>query len=181
MTTSFSELTGTMLVAEALARLLAPKVSYGVVVEPESRVPIVLDSGTLSAAAGRSATVGALAATLPWHVPVAADQPLEGVILENALAIAANDRLAGIVVVDDKRRIVGVIPRGKLADAAVDLIRRGGESDVLEGLPVLTGVIFTCEEDGEKRVVTYYDPSDPPRCNSGHLMKRGELAPGTGR
>ena len=176
MTTKVFVMAGTMTVADALAGLQEQGGRYGVVIDQGLLVPVVLDAGSVANAADQSARVSEFVASLPWHAPVEKDQSLADVILEIADTFVADERLNGLVVVDDEQLAIGVIPRTVLAAVAADIVRRGGDIGGLEGLPIIIGRMFSCAVDQEEKLVTYYEPSNPPRCRYGHVMKRGALA-----
>lgn len=93
--------------------------------------------------------------------------------LENAVRMLAKDLVLhpdfSGVIVQTQGRLQGVLPREVLVEHASRVVTR--EIPVrLEGAPI-DPLFFECAEDGERKLVAYYDPQNPPRCSQGHRMK----------
>ena len=104
----------------------------------------------------------------PPPIVVSPDVRLESVARTAAKDLVMEPRLAGVVVREGNQD-VGVVPRWVLVQVASRLVIRG-TADRLEGAPVDLPY-FICPEDGERQIVFYYDPQNPPRCSRGHLMQ----------
>ncbi len=104
----------------------------------------------------------------PSPIFVPPETRLESVARTVAKDLVLEPRLAGVVV-RERGQEVGVVPRKVLAQMASRLVTRG-TADRLEGAPVDLPYFF-CPEDGERQIVFYYDPQNPPRCARGHLMQ----------
>lgn len=96
-----------------------------------------------------------------------------GVAIESAVRMLAKDLvlhpdLPGVIV-PTQGHLQGVLPRQALVEYASRIVTRT-VGDRMEGAPIDL-LFFECPEDGERKLVAYYDPQNPPRCSRGHLMK----------
>lgn len=146
--------------------------TYGVITEPQAELPVLVTAGVLKRFSDQQATIGSIAEALPRPAPVQPDVRLDQVASVLATDLVANPDLAGLVVWDDRQKVVGILPRQVLARVAARLIERGGDTSRLEGASAVAGVYFYCPIDGEEKLVSYYDPANPPKCSNNHLMKR---------
>jgi len=77
-------------------------------------------------------------------------------------------RLQGVIV-RERGQVQGVLPRQELVERASRLVTRS-IVDRMEGAPVDI-LYFECPMDGERQLVAYYDPGNPPTCSQGHRMR----------
>ena len=146
--------------------------TYGVIADPQAELPILVTAGVLKRFSAQQVTIGTMAAALPRPAPVQPDARLDQVASVLATDLVANPDLAGLLVWDDHQKVVGILPRQILARVAARLIERGGDTGRLEGASTVTGIYFYCPIDNEEKLVSYYDPANPPKCSNNHLMKR---------
>lgn len=110
--------------------------------------------------------VGDLAHPEPPLV-VGSEQPLDSVVDAAAFDLVTRPSLPGAIV---------ELPDGGLAFLPrSDLIARANLAtrqtvDRLEGAPVDL-LVFQCPDDGERQIISYYDPANPPMCHRGHRMR----------
>jgi hypothetical protein len=71
----------------------------------------------------------------------------------------------------DDGLIFALLPERILASFVASDVTVRNAIGRLAGSPVTT-LIFECASDGERQLVGFYDPAEPPRCASGHLMRR---------
>lgn len=98
---------------------------------------------------------------------VSSDQPLDSVVDAAAFDLVTRPSLPGAIVQLAEGGLA-FLPRSALI-ARANLATRA-TVDRLEGAPVDL-LVFQCPGDGERQIVSYYDPSNPPMCRSGHRMQ----------
>lgn len=147
----------------ALEKMRQAKADVAVVPGGERRYMLV----TMEQLQAAEPSVRTEALDLHHPVIVDADERLEHVAGETARELVLRPRLPGVLVVS-KENLLGLVPRSVLADLALTASRSG--ADRLEGAPIDT-LVFECPVDGERRVIGYYDRSNPPRCADGHPMQ----------
>ena len=159
-------------VAQATDELNQEKATVGIVNDPVAGFPGLVTKRLLKRSANKQEKLASLIASLPRPSPVRADDKLAPIVEVLAHELITDRSLAGLVVWDEQQQVIGVVPRKRLARVAAGMIERGGDSSRLEGASILTGAYFYCPQDGEEKLVSYYNPANPPKCKNGHLMKR---------
>ncbi len=109
-----------------------------------------------------------VAADVPPPIIVQPQMSVDQVTRMVAKDLVLNPRRAGVIV-QEGDRLLGVLPRSFLVQRASRLVTRG-TADRPEG-PPLDILYFECPEDGERQLVPYYDPRNPPTCSQGHRMR----------
>ncbi|MFN8490282.1 MAG: hypothetical protein U0350_22030 [Caldilineaceae bacterium] len=167
----FTQLDPVLTVAQAIEQLGREQKTYGVVRVAGEELAVLVTAGMLRRAPDLQASVGNFAKTLPSLAPVKRNDVIEQVVRRLANALVSDPKLAGLIVQDDQE-VIGIVSRPKLVEIAGRVITRGGDASRLEGASSLLGVYYYCPVDGEEKLVSYYNPANPPRCRQGHLMKR---------
>lgn len=157
-------------VAEALRRLEEAGVTFGIV-RNEQGQPIGLVTPEDLRQAAPETRLEALLSAMPQPIFV---EP--GVSLDHAVQALAKDlvltpQLSGAIV-QERGRVLGVLSRQELVRRASRLALRN-VVDRMEGAPVDL-LYFVCPQDGERQLVAYYDPRNPPTCSQGHPMQPAE-------
>ncbi len=154
-------------VAEALARLDQAGAAFIVLQDEYGGLQGPFPAETLRQAEGQVRLGDALTGAPP-PIVISSQMDVGQVTRMVAKDLVLNPRLAGVIV-REEGRVLGVIPRTLLAQRASRLGTRGA-ADRMEGSP-LDILYFECPVDGERRLVDYYDPQNPPICSHGHRMK----------
>ena len=154
-------------VAEAPARPEQAGAEFAVLRDEQGglRGPVSLEALRRAEAEGRLAEAWKEA---PPPIVVRPDMRVDDVTRRLAKDLVLNPRLAGVIV-QEGEQVLGVLPRSFLAQRASRLVTRG-TADRLEGPPVDL-LYFECPQDGERQLVAYYDPQNPPTCRQGHRMR----------
>ncbi|MGB9872578.1 MAG: CBS domain-containing protein [Anaerolineae bacterium] len=154
-------------VAEALARLEQAGVEFAVLRDAQGalRGPVTLTD--LRRAEGE-ASLEAIWEETPPPIVVPPGMDVDQVARTVARDLVLNPGFQGVIVREGDR-VLGVLPRRLLAQRAARWATRG-TADRLEGAPVDI-LYFECPVDGERRMVPYYDPQNPPTCSQGHPME----------
>jgi hypothetical protein len=74
------------------------------------------------------------------------------------------------IVVTKQDKVIGFLPRNIIITEASRVVTRGAGISRMEG-PPLGALFFKCPQDNERKMVTYYDPSKPPKCSKNHVME----------
>ncbi len=165
LSSAFVQVNAGMAIDEALMNLQAAQAQYGVVIGSQDRV-----LGLVTIERLREGDANAYVETLIDSGPPIFLEP--NVTLDTAVRALAKDfvlrpQLAGVVV-QAQGKVEGILPRNIIVERAARLGTRG-VADRLTGSP-LDILFFECPVDHERRIVVYYDPSNPPKCSQGHLM-----------
>lgn len=108
---------------------------------------------------------------LPVVPSVEEDADLDEVVRELAPQLLERQEMAGAVVLRDGE-IRGVLPRALIAERARRLLDFQTNRS-LSGNPLVHRPVYACPQGDYEKPVSYYDPSDPPRCPShGDLLVR---------
>ncbi len=154
-------------VAGALARLEQAGVEFAVLRDAQGalRGPVALE---ILRRAGGEASLEAIEEETPPPIVVPPGMDVDQVARTVARDLVLNPRFQGVIV-QEGERVLGVLPRRLLAQRAARWATRG-TADRLEGAPVDI-LYFACPVDGERQMVPYYDPQNPPTCSQGHRMQ----------
>ena len=157
-------------VAEALRRLEQAGVTFGVIQDEQGRLTGLVTAEELRKADPQTQLDSPLVAT-PSPIFVVPD--VRDVRIDHAVRVLAKDlvlqpRLQGVIV-REQGQVRGVLPRQELVERASRLVTRS-IVDRMEGAPVDI-LYFECPMDGERQLVAYYDPGNPPTCSQGHRMR----------
>jgi len=150
----------------ASARLAGGPASFGVVLDRKGTLTAIVTAETLRDA-GEEA-LGNLSRPVPSPPVVDATTPMWRVAEEFAVTLSQSPAIIGVVV-RAGARIIGILPSDLVQSAALDSGARHGV-DRLEGGSVDV-LMFQCPVDHERRIITFYDRSAPPRCRRGHPME----------
>ena len=156
--------------AELQDRLWRAGHRFGVLMDAAVVVGVVTRERLASAPSGMAA-----AGVAVWPLPVFTTET-------NVDEIADRVRAAFEGLPDDLRGIVIVragMPVGFVSQESFDAVAgrpggrtmRGVDLGTLAGAPV-SRLIFRCETHQEEVLISYYDPSAPPKCSHGDLMSR---------
>ncbi len=156
-------------VGDALAQLAHANANYAVITDAGGQPARVITDQDL-AGKGAGMRLGELIDPNNPALTVSPDASMEQVVQKHSKSLVLHAQIRGIVV-QDGNKIVGVLPRQAVVEIASRSVKRGLER--LEGGP-LTTLWYECPIDHERRRVAYYDPTSPPTCKNGHLMKRVE-------
>lgn len=154
-------------VAEALARMEQSGAAFVVLRNRQGglRGPIAVEA--LRQANG-DIRLEELGKPEPPPIIVPLEMGIDRIIRIVAKDLVLNPRIKGVIV-REKDQVLGVLPRRLLAQRAARLVTRG-TADRMEGAPVDV-LYFECPVDGERQIVPYYDPQNPPTCSQGHRME----------
>lgn len=158
--------------AQAIEQLRQQSKPYGIIPDPQVGLPVLVTTRVLSRLPDQQARLEYIAEQLPRPTTVQPEAMLEQVARMLATDLVTKPNVTGLVVSDDQQNLVGVIPRHLLARAAAGMVERGGDISELAGDPIGIGADYICPLDGEERLISFYDPDDPPTCSQGHRMKR---------
>lgn len=152
--------------AEALQKLTQSQTPFGVIRDQKGRWRGIVTREQLQAAPEdvdiRQLTTAQRVITVEPEVTV------ESTVEMLAKDLVLHPDLPGVIV-QTQGHLQGVLPRRVLVEHASRIVTRT-VSDRLEGAPVDL-LFFECPEDGERQLVAYYDPQNPPKCSQGHRMK----------
>jgi hypothetical protein len=96
-------------------------------------------------------------------------ETLVEVVHTQAKNLELRPNLPGIVVTEQDK-VIGVLLRNIIITEASRVVTRGTGISRMEG-PPLGALFFKCSQDNERKMVTYYDPSKPPKCSQNHVME----------
>ena len=156
-----------MTVAEAMRRLEQAGVTFGVIQDKQGRLTGLVTAEELRKADPQAQLNSLLAAT---HSPISIEPDVR---IDHAVRVLAKDlvlrpQLQGVIV-REQDRVRGVLPRQELVERASRLVTRSIVGR-MESAPVDL-LYFECPIDGERQLVAYYDPRNPPTCSQGHRMQ----------
>ena len=154
-------------VAEALGRLEQAGVTFGVIQDEQGRLAGVVTAEELRKV-DPQARLDTLLAAAPSPIFIEPDVSIEDAVEVLAKDLVLRPRLQGVIV-REQGQVRGVLPRQELVERASRLVIRN-IVDRMEGAPVDL-LYFECPIDGERQLVAYYDPRNPPTCSQGHQMQ----------
>ncbi len=154
-------------VAEALRRLEQAGVTFGVIQDEQGRLAGLVTAEELRKA-DPQAPLDFLLAAAPSPIFIEPDVRIDHAVQVLAKDLVLRPRLQGVIV-REQDRVRGVLPRQELVERASRLVTRS-LVDRMEGAPVDI-LYFECPIDGERQLVAYYDPRNPPTCSQGHRMQ----------
>lgn len=152
--------------AEALQKLAQSQAPFGVVCDQKGQWLGIVTREQLQEAQ-RDVDLRQLTAAQPV-ITVEPEVTVESAAEMLAKDLVLHPALPGVIV-QTQGHLQGVLPRRVLLERASRIVTRTF-TDRLEGAPVDL-LFFECPEDGERKLVAYYDPQNPPKCSQGHLMK----------
>lgn len=154
-----------MTAAEALEKLTQSQTPFGVIRDEKGQWLGIVTREQLQAAPKDAVLRQMIARRV---LTVEPEVTMESAVTMLAKDLVLHPDLSGVIV-QTQGRLQGVLPREVLVEHASRVVTRGSAGR-LEGAPVDL-LFFECAEDGERKLVAYYDPQNPPRCSQGHLMK----------
>jgi hypothetical protein len=155
--------------ASLLERLVDDANTYGVIVDGAGVVGVV-DQTRLTTAPEGAAAVDV---TVREVAIVDADTAIDDIAAVVA-ALPDTGRGPGGAIVMRDGRPTGFVPRARIEALASSPTDRDADLGGLSGLAgaPLSTLVFECAAHGESATIAYYDPSNPPRCTHGDLMRR---------
>jgi CBS domain-containing protein len=157
----------TRTVAEALRQLEQAGVTFCVIQGEQGRLAGLVTAEELRKA-DPQAQLNSLLAAAPSPISIDPDVRIEHAVRVLAKDLVFHPRLQGVIV-REQSQVRGVLPRRELVERASRLVTRS-IVDRMEGAPVDI-LYFECPMDGERQLVAYYDPGNPPTCSQGHRMR----------
>jgi len=154
-------------VAEALRRMEQAGVTFGVIQDEQGRPTGLVTAEELHKANPQAPLSSLLTVTLS-PIFIEPDVSIDHAVQVLAKDLVLRPRLQGVIV-REQGQVRGVLPRQELVERASPLVTRS-LVDRMEGAPVDI-LYFECPIDGERQLVAYYDPRNPPTCNQGHRMQ----------
>lgn len=155
-----------MTVAEALEKLAQSQMPFGVIRDEKGQWLGVVTRGQLQATQ-EDVDIRQLTA-VRRVITIEPEVAIESAVIMLAKDLVLHPDLSGVIV-QTQGHLQGVLPRQVLVEHASRIVTRRSV-DRLEGAPVDL-LFFECAEDGERQLVAYYDPQNPPKCSRGHSMK----------
>jgi hypothetical protein len=156
----------------AINDLQNAETAFGVVISVRNEKIAVISIDDLTKADGNK-TVGTAVPENREIKVVESPETLEEVVENHAKYLELRPNLREIVVTENET-VVGVLPRNVIITGATRVVTRGAGILRMEG-PPLGALFFRCPEDNERRMVTYYNPDDPPLCSKQHVMVPEDL------
>jgi predicted transcriptional regulator len=154
-------------VAEALRQLEQAGVTFCVIQDEQGRLAGLVTAEELRKA-DPQARLDSLLTAVPSPISIDPDVRIEHAVRVLAKDLVLQPRLQGVIV-REQGQVRGVLPRQELVERASRLVTRS-IVDRMEGAPVDI-LYFECPIDGERQLVAYYDPDNPPTCSQGHRMR----------
>lgn len=152
---------------EALAKMRSEATEFLLVVDGIMGRPKALLSKAELTEATPDSMLREVAKYAPEPINVNAPYDLDHVARRHSSYLEKWPNLPGILVkVGEGFR---VLPREVVTKGASRVVTRGMNEGRLEGAP-LDVLFFECPIDHERKLVSYYDPRNPPRCRLGHDM-----------
>lgn len=157
----------TRTMAEALRQLEQAGVTFCVIQDEQGRLAGLVTAEELRKA-DPQARLDSLLTAVPSPISIDPDVRVEHAVRVLAKDLVLQPRLQGVIV-REQGQVRGVLPRQELVERASRLVTRS-IVDRMEGAPVDI-LYFECPIDGERQLVAYYDPGNPPTCSQGHRMR----------
>ncbi len=157
----------TRTMAEALRQLEQAGVTFCVIQDEQGRLAGLVTAEELRKA-DPQARLDSLLTAVPSPISIDPDVRIEHAMRVLAKDLVLQPRLQGVIV-REQGQVRGVLPRQELVERASRLVTRS-IVDRMEGAPVDI-LYFECPMDGERQLVAYYDPGNPPTCSQGHRMR----------
>lgn len=166
--TEFVPLDAGQTIAEARRKLVQARATYGIVTNTTG-VPVALTTaGALAASPDPDAALQA--AAMPPTFVVDGEISLDQAVSFSAQTLVEHPEIAGLVV-QDHGQVAGVLPRQAIRQRAQHIKTRGGDITELPGVPQTQAKYFVCPKGDYKKLVSQYDPNDPPVCpNDGSIL-----------
>jgi hypothetical protein len=153
---------------EAINQLVQNKAAFGIITSPRNELLGLISVEELSSVENKKMLVKTLTPRAAELIVVESPETLEEVVQNHTKELEVRPNLAWIVI-KEQGQIRGILPRHLIITQAKRVVTRGFGIDRLEGSPLDT-LFFKCKIDNERKIVNYYDPTDPPRCSKKHLM-----------
>jgi hypothetical protein len=154
-------------IVEAISDLRANSLDFAVVVSLRNEILGILSIAQLEKATPDK-QVKTLVASAQTPIIVDSQESLEDVVKKHSKDLELRPNLGGVIVTSEQQ-ISGVLPRSLIINQARRVVTRGSGIARIEGSPLDT-LFFRCEIDNERKMISYYDPADPPRCSNNHKM-----------
>ena len=160
-------LDASMTVAEALRRLEQAGMTFGIIQDEQGRLARLVTAEELRKA-DPQAQLNSLLAAAPSPIFIEPNVRIDHAVRLLAKDLVFHPRLQGVIV-REQGQVRGVLPRRELVERASRLVTRS-IVDRMEGA-LVDILYFECPMDGERQLVAYYDPGNPPTCSQGHRMR----------
>lgn len=136
-------------------------VGYGVVVNAAGEPVALINAKMLEEAPDPDLPINTFSTT-PAFV-VSSETLLDETVSYSAQTFVENPGLQGLIV-EEGGEISGILSRKTIRFYAQQIAIRGGDITELAGVPQTRAKYFICPQQDYKKLVTRYDPDDPPTC-----------------
>lgn len=153
---------------QAITQLREGKISFGVITSNRKEFLKVVSMEELTAVEDKARLLRTLVPRDAEPIIVDSPETLDEVVQNYAKKLELRPNLPGIVVME-KGELSGVLPRHIVVRQAKRVVTRSSSMVRIEGSP-LDALFFKCPIDNERKMVNYYDPTEPPLCSNRHLM-----------